>query len=147
LLTIISYYFLVGLGETIEQFFIHYLIFFLLSFYGSSAGLMLGSIIDDTKAGSELTLTVILTAIPFSGLIKNRLDLPSWCGWLEYLSPIKYGFIGLLENEMRYRESNIEYLNFELSMWESIVLLFSLGIFVRIWCFFFLWWIKKRSKK
>lgn len=27
---------------------------------------------------------------------KNRLDFPKWCGWLEYLSPIKYGFIAIV---------------------------------------------------
>jgi ABC-type multidrug transport system permease subunit len=96
LISVIAYYFIIGLELTVQQFFIHYLVFFLLSFYGTSAGLMLGSIVDDAKTGTVLVVMVIVTSIGFSGLIKNRLDFPKWCGWLEYFSPIKYGFIAIV---------------------------------------------------
>lgn len=72
MISTIAYYFLVGLSRTAEQFFIHYLIFFLLSFYGSSAGLMLGSLLDDSKAASALVVVVVMPAIQFAGYGKNR---------------------------------------------------------------------------
>lgn len=38
--------------------------------------------------------------ILFSGYLKNRFDLPDWIFWMEYLSPLKYFFIGLLKDQL-----------------------------------------------
>ena len=53
----------------------------------------------------------------FSGLFKNRDDLPGWIGWFEYISPMKYGFIGFAQNEVAYKDSNIDQLDFDLTKW------------------------------
>lgn len=91
-------YWMVGLANTAEQFFIFYLISFFINFAGNSLGLLLGSVIPDAKAVSAATPIVLLPFVLFSGFFKNRFNLPVWIGWLEYISPIKYGFNGFVAN-------------------------------------------------
>jgi len=87
-----------GLAGTPSQFFFHVMVNFLVAFYGSSLGILVGSIVTDTKA---LTIAVSLVLMPitaFAGFYKNINDLSSWNSWIQYISPIKYGFIALLDN-------------------------------------------------
>lgn len=92
------YYFMISCAATPEQFFLHCLICSLMSFCGGSIGLFIGSVIMDWKDIPVVIPIFLLPMIAFSGFFKNRYDLPEWCGWLEYISPNKYSFIGLLEN-------------------------------------------------
>jgi ABC-type multidrug transport system permease subunit len=66
------------------------------SFAGNSLGLLIGSLVSDAKSISAALPMVILPFILFSGFFKNRDDLPVWIGWIEYLSPLKYGFIAFM---------------------------------------------------
>ncbi len=87
---------MVGMANTGGQFFLHCLIFGLMSFSGASVGLLIGSAILDSKSVPAVVPVITFPFLLFSGLYKNRADLPRWIGWIEYLSPNKYGFIALL---------------------------------------------------
>lgn len=89
---------MIDLSNTGGQFFINCLIFALMSFCGSALGLLIGSVILDPKSVSAVVPIIILPFTLFSGFFKNRNDLPGWIGWIEYISPNKYGFIGFVEN-------------------------------------------------
>lgn len=91
-------YWMIGLGNTAEQFFIFYLIFFLVSLAGNSLGLLLGAAISNVKVVSVMVPIVILPFALFSGFYKNREDLPVWIGWIQYISPMKYSFIAFIRN-------------------------------------------------
>jgi len=91
-------YWMVGQASTAEQFFKFYLVSFLIQLSGNSLGLLLGSVISDVKAVSAATPIILLPVILFSGFFKNRNNLPVWIGWIEYISPIKYGFISMMKN-------------------------------------------------
>jgi len=108
---------MVDLANTGGQFFIHCLVFFLMSFNGASLGLLLGSVILDEKSVSSVVPIIILPIILFSGFFKNRDELPKWIGWIEYISPNKYGFIGFIENEVAYKASFVDQLHFDVTKW------------------------------
>lgn len=91
-------YWMVGLANTPEQFFIFYLTTFLVSFAGNSLGLLVGSIATDEKDVSALTPILLLPFFLFSGFFKNRTNLPVWIGWIEYISPLKYCFSAVTIN-------------------------------------------------
>lgn len=91
-------YWFVGLSSTVSQFFIFYLISYLLTVNGISLGLMLGAMIQDQKSVSVITPIVLVPFFLFSGFFKNSANLPEWIGWIEYISPIKYGFSSWLQN-------------------------------------------------
>jgi ABC-type multidrug transport system permease subunit len=137
---------MVGLASTAEQFFVHYLVLFLMVFAGSSLGLLLGSIIMDSKSVSSTVPVILLPVILFSGFFKNREDLPGWISWLEYISPNKYGFIGLVENQVMYRDSLVDDLKFDVEKWPAIFILLGLGVFFRVTSLFFLWLLRKKNQ-
>jgi ABC-type multidrug transport system permease subunit len=91
-------YWFVGLSSTPGQFFIFYLIAYLLTVNGISLGLMLGSMIQDQKSVSVVTPIIIIPFVLFSGFFKNTGTLSSWLGWIQYVSPIKYAFSSWVQN-------------------------------------------------
>jgi len=144
LMTLIMYWF-VGLSSTPGQFFINYLIGYLLTVNGLSLGLMLGAMIEDQKAVAEVTPIILLPLFLFSGFFKNSANLPRWIGWIEYISPIKYGFSAWMQNEVSEASaSNIAELNFDTSMWLGIGMLIVLSVAFRVASLFFLWFMRKK---
>jgi ABC-type multidrug transport system permease subunit len=135
-------YWMVGLSSTAEQFFIMYLILFLMCFVGSSIGLLAGSILKDAKGITEVIPIFLLPIIVISGFFKNAENMPKWFSWLEYISPFKYGFIAITESEMMYRDSLISELNFDIGLWPSIAILFGLGVALRVLSLAMLWYKK-----
>jgi ABC-type multidrug transport system permease subunit len=101
IVSLIMYWF-VGLSSTVEQFFIFYLISYLLTLNGASLGLMLGALILDKKSAAVVTPVVLLPFFLFSGFFKNTGNLPVWIGWIQYISPIKYGLAGYIQNEVQF---------------------------------------------
>lgn len=92
ILSILVFYWMIGLANTLHQFLLFYFIGFLISICGNSLGMFLGSIINDHKSVSAVTPLVVVPFILFSGFFKNGANLPAWVGWIQYISPIKYGF-------------------------------------------------------
>jgi ABC-type multidrug transport system permease subunit len=86
------------LAQTVGQFFFFLLTYILLHIAGSSVGILIGSIVQDAKSVSAVVPLVILPLILFSGFFVNRDTMPKWIGWIEYISPIKYGFICFVTN-------------------------------------------------
>lgn len=95
--TLILYWF-VGLSSTASQFFTFYLIIYNLNFIGSSLGLFVGSIIKDPRSVAVTNIIALLPLVMFSGFFKNSNNLPVWVGWIQYISPFKYGFSALVQN-------------------------------------------------
>lgn len=144
LLCLIIYWF-VGLSSTASQFFIFYLIVYLLTVNGVSLGLMLGSIITDAKSVGAITPAFLLPIFLLSGFFKNTASLSAWIDWIQYLSPIKYGFAAFVQNEVQFASaSNLEQLNLDVSLWLSIGMLFVLAVSYQLISFFFLWRLRAR---
>ena len=137
-------YFMMGLSQTAEQYFIFYLITFLVNLSGSSLGLLLGSIVQDAKSVSAVVPIVLIPFVLFSGLFKNTGNIPAWLGWIQYISPLKYGYLAMIENEIKYKASNVASMNFDVSMWGAIGLLIALATGYRLLSLFFLWYLRTR---
>ena len=114
---VLIFYWMVGLSSTAEQFFLMYLISFLMNLCGNSLGLLLGSVITDAKSVATALSFVIQPFVLFAGLFKNTGNIPNWIGWIQYLSPVKYGFVTVTLNEVKYRASNVNLLNFDVDFW------------------------------
>lgn len=85
-------YWMVGLASTPGQFFMFFFCNFLVFLSGTSLGMLMGSLIKEVKSAGGIMGVVVLPVVLFSGFYKNRNNLPVWIGWLEYISPLKYGF-------------------------------------------------------
>jgi ABC-type multidrug transport system permease subunit len=137
-------YWFVGLSSTPGQFFTFYLIMLLMNFNGMSAGLLVGSMLDDAKSVAVLSPIIMQPFIVFSGFFRNKNGMPGWISWIQYLSPFKFGFAAFTENEVMNRESNVEQLNFDTDLWVSILCLAGLGVGYRLLSFFILWKMKTK---
>ena len=91
-------YWFIGLESTAVQFFTYYLVSFLVALNGSSLGLILGGVIEDHKSVAVVTPIALIPFILFSGFFKNSANLAPWVGWIQYISPIKYGFSAWVQN-------------------------------------------------
>ena len=91
-------YWFVGLSNTASQFFVYYLIALLLAINGASLGLMVGSLAQDIKAVSIAAPMIVIPIFAFSGFFKNTDNIPGWIGWIQYISPMKYGFEAWVQN-------------------------------------------------
>ena len=69
-------YWMIGLSDTAEQFFIFYSIILLVTLIGNSLGFLIGSIVSDGKSVPFLIPLIVLPFLLFNGFFKNREDLP-----------------------------------------------------------------------
>lgn len=137
------FYWMVGLGQTAEQFFTFFLILYLISFNGSSLGLLIGSLAQDSKSVGVLLPMFIFPFILFSGMFKNLGNLPDWIGWFQFVSPIKYTFAAFMQNQIPFETySKVGYLNFDADVWPTIGYLAVLGFSYRILAYFLLWFFR-----
>ena len=77
-------------------FFEFYLISLMQSLNGNSLGLVTGTAFKDEKTAIGAMPVFMLPFMLFGGFFSNRGSFASWIGWVEYLSPFKYGFEGNL---------------------------------------------------
>ena len=133
------FYWIVGLASTPEQFFLNYLINFLINLCGNSLGLLLGSIAQDPKSVAAMVPLILTPFIMFSGFFKNSANLPNWLGWIQYLSPIKYGLAAMAQIEVKNRPSLVELFDFDVDVFESVIIMLALSLLYRCLSLFFLW--------
>lgn len=125
-------YWMIDLHSGASYFFLFLLVSFLCGLAGNSFGLLTSSFFTDAKVAAGILPMVVLPLMLFSGFYKNRHDLAGWIGWIEYISPIKYTFVGYARNEYRGTTAPIELLSFDVSLGIAILLLIVLSVVSRI---------------
>lgn len=61
-------------------------------------GLLIGSLLKDEKGVNLAIPVLVLPLIVLGGFFKNNANMPKWFSWIQYISPFKYGFIGMINN-------------------------------------------------
>jgi hypothetical protein len=125
-------YWMIGLACTAEQFFILYLILVLMCFVGTSAGIFIGSMTTNPKSVGNVLHAVLVPLLIFGGYCKNLGNIANCVIWIKYISPFTYIFTTLVDNEPKYKPSRVAEMNFDVSMWIAILLIFLIGIGFRV---------------
>lgn len=79
----------------------------------------------------------MLPLIILGGFMTNSGNVPSWVGWLQYISPVRYGFEAMLQNEFSFRpqvlpENNpVVYLHFTFGYAGAMFLMLAVAIVLR----------------
>lgn len=81
---------------------------------------------------STFVSLVFLPIVSFSGFFKNYSNLSNWIGWIRFLIPFNYTYTALVGNETLYKPSLISQVNFDVSSWNAVLILFCIGLFYRI---------------
>ena len=96
----------------------------------SAYGQVIGSMFPTAESACFFAPVLILPFILFSGFITNIDTYPRWIGWIQYLSPVRYGFEASLRNEFEtydklpiYIPNPIKFLNFKLGFTNCMILL------------------------
>ena len=155
-LFIVVAYFMIGLQQTLEKFFIFYATIVFVGLFTGSVGLILGASLPPTIAGAIAPLNNIL-AIVFAGFLVNLDNIPKFIAWLQYISYAKYAFDSVVQNEYTglkltctadklvgdgvcpytRGEQVIESLQLtELDYWQDLLILLAFIVFARVALYF-----------
>jgi len=83
---------MMGLNDSAEPFFIFILIELILTCLGYSLGLVLTLIIYDPGLVQRIQPLILLPLMVFAGFFVNSNSIPVWLSWLQAISPLKYAF-------------------------------------------------------
>lgn len=141
-------YWMVGLDDTpSSKFFIFMIVALTQALNGDSFGLMVGSMFVSSVLASALVNIMIMPFMLFSGMYANRSTLNFLFSWIEYISPFKYAFESLVQNEFKgskYILNAVDLLSFDFGLWESILVNFLLFVCFRTFACVFLYLLRQR---
>lgn len=60
----------------------------------------MGCIFQTPKQATAMAGVILLPLMMFGGLYSNFNSFPAYIGWLQYISPFKYGFQAVIYNQL-----------------------------------------------
>ncbi|RAL17144.1 putative ABC multidrug transporter [Aspergillus homomorphus CBS 101889] len=97
-------YFLSNLRREPSQFFIYFLINFIVMFVMSAVFRTMAAITKTVSQAMTLAGILILALVIYTGFVVPVPKMHPWFGWIHYLNPIYYAFEILVANEFHGRE-------------------------------------------
>ncbi|KAE8379057.1 ABC-2 type transporter-domain-containing protein [Aspergillus bertholletiae] len=97
-------YFLSNLRREPSQFFIYFLINFIIMFVMSAIFRTIAAITKTVSQAMTLAGILILALVIYTGFVVPVPYMHSWFGWIHYLNPIYYAFEILVANEFHGRK-------------------------------------------
>jgi len=94
-------YWLVGFQTSGSRFIIYAILLTVLENCGAAIGIMVACVFQDIAVALAVVPVFILPLMIFSGYFANADSLPVFLGWIKWLSPVKYTFVGLVKNEFK----------------------------------------------
>ncbi|ORX96864.1 hypothetical protein K493DRAFT_216728, partial [Basidiobolus meristosporus CBS 931.73] len=92
-------YWMIGLQADAGKFFIYMLVNVMVALCGSALGILLGSFFKRLQIALAITPAIVLPLMMFGGLLVNNGSAPAYFAWIQWISPIKYGFAALAKNQ------------------------------------------------
>jgi len=90
---------MIGFQPSAEKFLVFTTVMVLVSNCGASLGICLAAAFADLSVALSVTPMILLPLMIFSGFFVNNGGIPVYFDWIKYLSPMKYGFSALVQNE------------------------------------------------
>jgi len=98
-ISVIITYWMCGLNQAPDRFFLHWIMVLLTTFLGSSIGLTIGACIQDMKKALVFSTILILGTMLLGGFYVSANNFPVWVSWVQWATYLKYAYEGLLINE------------------------------------------------
>lgn len=120
LLLVIAYY-IIGLYPAFSVFLLSGCLLVFCAICGTAIGTFISAIFDDVAMALAVLPLVLLPVLLFSGLFVNSGNFPVWLSWLQWGSPVRYAFSGLLRNQFgHYTFNNCSGTSEQCSGWRAI---------------------------
>lgn len=97
-------YFLSGLRREAGQFFLYFLVTFLIMFVMSAVFRTLAAVTKTISQAMGLSGVMILALVVYTGFVLPVPSMHPWFEWIHYLNPIYYAFEILIANEFHGRD-------------------------------------------
>ncbi|KAI9599061.1 ABC-2 type transporter-domain-containing protein [Syncephalis fuscata] len=94
-------YFAVGMPGGTERILTFCGICALIALAGMMVGVVVSCMTNKYDIVSSIASIFTITMMMFGGLFSNLGAIPAWIRWLEWVSPVKYGFAALLQNSSK----------------------------------------------
>ncbi|KAJ2228919.1 hypothetical protein IWW45_006416 [Coemansia sp. RSA 485] len=94
-------YWLLGLRRDVGRFFIYMVTTVCLNLCGFSFGMLLGASFASLSAILSALPAIFLPFLLFGGLLVNTGNSTVWLRWIQWISPIKYGYTALMYNQFK----------------------------------------------
>lgn len=98
LLLLISYY-MIGLNPAFSAYLLSASLLIFCAITGTAIGTFISALFDEVGMALAFLPLFLLPVLLFSGLFLNSGNFPVWLSWLQYASPVRYSFSGLLQNQ------------------------------------------------
>lgn len=92
-------YWLIGLRASFSHYVVAVLGAVLTSLNGMALGILAGSLFKDLNVGMAILMVILMPMMLFTGFLVNNASVHRSVRWLQYLSPTKYTFSALMQNE------------------------------------------------
>jgi len=92
-------YWTIGFQPVATKFLIMIGIMVLLENTGTALGIFVASFFQDIAVALAVVPMFLMPLMIFSGFFVNTATSPVWLRWIKYISPMKYAFVALVENE------------------------------------------------
>ena len=113
----------------------------LVSNAAQSFGYILSSLFENETAAGAIAPIFVMPMLLFGGLFANNNTTPSWLSWIQYISPMKYASeaildVELLDDPYDAREDLFEFLDYDLGLWNCVLIFLVIIFFFRLISFF-----------
>eukprot|EP00216_Chloropicon_sp_CCMP2111_P004459 CAMPEP_0198240856 /NCGR_PEP_ID=MMETSP1446-20131203/5847_1 /TAXON_ID=1461542 ORGANISM="Unidentified sp, Strain CCMP2111" /NCGR_SAMPLE_ID=MMETSP1446 /ASSEMBLY_ACC=CAM_ASM_001112 /LENGTH=732 /DNA_ID=CAMNT_0043923635 /DNA_START=336 /DNA_END=2534 /DNA_ORIENTATION=- len=95
----LSSYWAIGLQSSLSKFSIFAVTIVMINLCGSNIGLALSSAFRDISIALSLAPLFVLPLMLFSGFFISYEDTPLYVAWIQAISPVRYAFAILMQNE------------------------------------------------
>jgi len=145
-ITVVLIYFSTEYYLSFAVFFKFYLTIFMMVQAATALGYWLSALFDQETSAVAVSPLVNQPLNLMGGYYVNAKTYPNWIGWLQYLSPVRYGFMSLAEaqwtpydrvNGMIKDWSSVY--EFDLGYWECLACMLILTILLRLFVVLALW--------
>ncbi|KAI7823745.1 hypothetical protein BX661DRAFT_206998 [Kickxella alabastrina] len=92
-------YWLSGLERTLAKFLVYMVSMVVIAFNGYSIGVLLGAMFRDITGIVNAVPILFLPIVLYGGLFVNDTNTVVWMRWLQWFSPIKYGYTAIMKNQ------------------------------------------------
>lgn len=96
-------YWIIGFRPGFDHFLLFTLFLILIASSTFALGLFAASLFKNPEASLALGVLFLLPLVIYGGLFVSAANSPEWLAWLQWISPIQYGYTGLLQNELQDR--------------------------------------------
>ena len=97
---------------------------------------------ENMVVASSIAPALTTPIVMFGGLFANSSTLPVWLAWIQYISPIYYANIAILNAQYKNQgypyDQFLTFMGFTLSYWTCIAIMAGLALFWRILALIFL---------